>query len=133
MSDEGHSADDVRLDVWLDIACLFRTRSEAQRACKSGKIEVNGQSVKPHRAVQPGDEVRITRPYGRLQRIVVKSVAARHLPKADARLLYDDVTPPPTAEEINMRRQERMYRATISPHAPDKRARQALRKLKGKS
>ena len=28
----------VRLDVWLDVACLFKTRSEAQRACKLGKV-----------------------------------------------------------------------------------------------
>ena len=33
----------VRLDVWLDVACLYRTRSEAQRACVGGKVEVNGQ------------------------------------------------------------------------------------------
>ena len=32
--------DPVRLDVWLDVACLFRTRSEAQKACKGGKIRV---------------------------------------------------------------------------------------------
>ena len=30
----------VRLDVWLDVSCLYRTRSEAQRACEGGKIEV---------------------------------------------------------------------------------------------
>jgi ribosomal 50S subunit-recycling heat shock protein len=37
---------DVRLDVWLDVACVFRTRSEAQKACKAGKVDVNGQSAK---------------------------------------------------------------------------------------
>src|SRR4029450_5683851 len=26
----------VRLDQWLDIACLYKTRSEAQKACKLG-------------------------------------------------------------------------------------------------
>ena len=31
--------DDVRLDVWLDVACVFRTRSEAQKACRGGKVE----------------------------------------------------------------------------------------------
>ena len=41
---------EVRLDVWLDVACLFKTRSEAQKACRGGKVEVNGQSAKPHRA-----------------------------------------------------------------------------------
>ncbi len=45
--------DAVRLDVWLDVACLFKTRSEAQKACRGGKVDVNGQSGKPHRAIPP--------------------------------------------------------------------------------
>ena len=41
----------VRLDVWLDVACLFKTRSEAQRACKLGKVRVNDAVDKPHREI----------------------------------------------------------------------------------
>jgi predicted rRNA methylase YqxC with S4 and FtsJ domains len=41
----------VRLDVWLDVACLFKTRSEAKRACEGGKVEVNGENAKPHRVL----------------------------------------------------------------------------------
>jgi ribosome-associated heat shock protein Hsp15 len=123
----------VRLDVWLDVACLFRTRSEAQQACKSGKVNVNGQRAKPNRLLRAGDEVDITRPFGRKQQLVVKSLADRHIAKADARLLYEDVTPPPSPEEIEARRQERMYRAAVTPpKAPDKRERRALRKLRGR-
>lgn len=126
--DERHG---VRLDVWLDIACLFRTRSEAQKACKGGKIDVNGQTAKPNRLVGPGDELKISRPFGRKQRIVVRAVADRHVAKAEARQLYEDLTPAPLPEEIEMRRLERMYRAAVTPpRAPDKRDRRALRKLK---
>jgi ribosome-associated heat shock protein Hsp15 len=127
------SDDTVRLDVWLDVACLFRTRSEAQTACRGGKIEVNGQSAKPNRLIRVDDEVDIGRPYGRKQRIVVRRVIDRHIVKTEARRLYEDLTPPPTAEEIEMRRLERTYRATMTPpHAPDKRQRRALRKMKGR-
>ena len=42
----------ARLDQWLDVACLFKTRSEAQKACKLGKVIVNGQTAKPHRPVK---------------------------------------------------------------------------------
>ena len=65
MPDDGTAA--VRLDIWLDVACLFSTRSEAQRACQGGKVDVNGQAAKPHRLVRAGDELRITRPLGRRQ------------------------------------------------------------------
>jgi len=123
----------VRVDVWLDVACLYRTRSEAQNACKGGKIEINGQRVKPNRLLRVGDELEIGRPFGRRQRIVVRELADRHVAKADARRLYEDLTPPPTPEEIEARRLERMYRAAVTPaKTPDRRERRALRKLRGR-
>jgi ribosome-associated heat shock protein Hsp15 len=123
----------VRLDVWLDVACLFKTRSEAQKACKSGKLDVNGQAAKPHRVVRVGDEIEISRAFGRKQRLVVRRLAERHLARPEARELYEDLTPAPTAEEIEMRRMERIYRAAMTPpRAPDKRQRRALRRLKGR-
>jgi ribosome-associated heat shock protein Hsp15 len=123
----------VRLDVWLDVACLYRTRSEAQRACHGGKVEVNGQNSKPHRLLRAGDEIRLSRPYGRKQMLTVAAVAERHMPKAQARLLYRDTTPPLSEEEKEMGRLERIYRAGIQrSRAPDKRERRELRKLKGR-
>ena len=121
----------LRLDVWLDIACLFRTRSEAQKACKIGRVDVNGQPAKPHREIRPGDEIVISRPMGRKQTVVVRGLADRHVPKAEARELYDDRTPRPTEEEIEMRRLRRLARAfTPAPVTPDKRERRRLRRLK---
>jgi ribosome-associated heat shock protein Hsp15 len=123
----------VRLDVWLDVSCLFRTRSEAKHACEGGKVDVNGQASKPHRLVRPGDEIVISRPLGRRQTVVVVSLAEKSIPKADARLLYEDRTPPPTPEEVEARRAERLFRAlNPAPRTPDKRDRRALRKLKGR-
>jgi ribosome-associated heat shock protein Hsp15 len=124
---------DVRLDVWLDVACLFKTRSEAQKACRGGKLVINGQPAKPNRLVREGDRLEINRGHGHKQRVVVKVLADRHIPKADARRLYEDLTPPLTPEEIEQRRLESLFRRTMtSPHAPDKRARRELRRLKGR-
>jgi ribosome-associated heat shock protein Hsp15 len=114
------------------VACLFRTRSEAQRACQGGKVEVNGQRAKPHRDLRVGDEIAITRPMGRRQRVVVRELAARHLPKAEARTLYEDVTPPPTPEESEFRRLAALARPfRPGGGSPDKRQRRQLRRLKG--
>jgi ribosome-associated heat shock protein Hsp15 len=128
--------DAVRLDVWLDFACLFRTRSEAQKACKGGKVDVNDQAAKPHREIHAGDVLVISRPLGRRQRIVVKALADRHVAKAEARELYEDVTPPPTAEEVEARQMARLMRPFLRSSqagAPDKRQRRAIRKLKEQS
>jgi ribosome-associated heat shock protein Hsp15 len=123
--------DSVRLDVWLDVACLFKTRSEAKRACEGGKVEINGEHAKPHRAVHEGDRLRISRGYGRHQEVIVRFLLDQHLPKADARALYDDVTPQPTSEQVEMRRMERAYRAAAqAAGTPDRRRRREIRRFK---
>jgi ribosome-associated heat shock protein Hsp15 len=123
----------VRLDIWLDVSCLFRTRSEAQKACKAGKVEVNGQQAKPNRDIKSGDEIVISRPLGRKQRVVVYEVADKHIARKEARGLYEDVTPPPTPEEVEQRRLDRLARAFMRPQSagtPDRRERRQLRKMK---
>jgi ribosome-associated heat shock protein Hsp15 len=123
----------VRLDVWLDVACLFKTRSEAQKACRGGKVDVNGQSGKPHRAIHVGDRLRLTKAAGRRQQVVVKALADQHLPKAEARLLYEDVTPPPTPEELAARELERHFwtsRVRASARTPDRREKRRIRREK---
>jgi ribosome-associated heat shock protein Hsp15 len=124
-------SDSVRLDVWLDVACLFKTRSEAKRACEGGKVVVNGDSAKPHRLVREDDRIRITRGHGRHQQIIVRLILDQHVKKSEARALYDDVTPKPTTEEIEARRLERLYRAAArAAAAPDRRRRREIRRMK---
>jgi ribosome-associated heat shock protein Hsp15 len=123
----------MRLDVWLDVACLLRTRSEAQRACRGGKIHVNGQAAKPHRDIEVGDEIRITRPSGRRQVVVVRDLRDTHVTKALARNLYEDATPPPTPDEIEIRQMNRLARTAAGPsRSPHRRDRRLLRRLKGR-
>jgi ribosome-associated heat shock protein Hsp15 len=125
----------MRLDVWLDVTCLFRTRSEAKRACEGGKVDVNGQAAKPNRELKDGDRLDITRRFGRRQQVVVRGFAEQHIPKADARMLYEDVTPKPTPEEIELLRLAKMaapFTRRASLGAPDKRERRQLRRLKGR-
>jgi ribosome-associated heat shock protein Hsp15 len=122
----------LRLDVWLDVACLFKTRSEAQKACKGGKVTVGGQGAKPHREVHIGDVIEITRPLGRRQRVVVRTLTEKHIPKAEARLLYEDTTPPPSPEEQALRDLLRLAgpRRRLTAGTPDRRERRRLRREK---
>ena len=133
MGNEVAQCQTVRLDVWLDVACLFKTRSEAQKAINGGKVRVNGLAAKPHRVVKPNDTIDITRPLGRHQRVVVQATADAHIPKADARLLYQDTTPPPSAEEqalLDLIRLAGPRRRLTPPAAPDKYEKRRLRRLK---
>jgi len=124
-------SESVRLDVWLDVACLFKTRSEAKRACEGGKVDVNGEKAKPHRMLREGDRIRITRGYGRNQDVVVRIAIDQHVKKSEARALYDDHTPKPTPEEIEARRIDRAYRAAArAAGTPDRRRRREVRRIK---
>ncbi len=97
----------VRLDVFLDVACIFPTRSQAKEACEGGKVDLNGSAAKPHRTVKPGDTLQVTVP-GRRRTLVVRAVAERHVPKAEARTLYEETTPELTSEQLEARRLEKL-------------------------
>ena len=132
--DDANSPVTQRLDLWLDVACLFKTRSQAQAACRGGKIELNGQVARPHRLVRRGDELRITRGGGLRQTVVVRGLALRHVARAEARELYEDRTPPPTPDELEARRLRRAFAAPApSARSANKRDRRALRRLTGRS
>ena len=119
--------------MWLDVSCLYRTRSEAQKAIRGGKVEVNRQGGKPHRELKEGDEIELSRPLGRKQTVVVRGFSEHHIPKADAKKLYEDITPAPTPEEAEMRRMARLARPFVraaNAGSPDKRERRELRRMK---
>jgi ribosome-associated heat shock protein Hsp15 len=117
----------VRLDVWLDVACLYRTRSEAKRACDAGRVTVNGDRARAHRLLREGDRLAFSRGAGHVQTVIVRLLLDRHVKKAEARALYDDVTPRPSPEEIERRRAERAYRAAAAAAGrPDRRRRREI-------
>ena len=123
----------IRLDIWLDVACLFKTRAQAQTACKRGRVDVNGQNGKPHRAIRPGDQIIISLPGGGRRIVVVKNLKDKHVPRAQARELFDDLTPKPTPEELELRKLQRL--STPAPRArgagaPKKKERRQLRNAK---
>jgi len=121
----------VRLDVWLDVACLFPTRSRAKAACDGGKVEVNGSRGKPHREIRIGDRLTVTRGPGIRSEILVRGLADHSIPKPEARRLYEDVTPAPSPEMVEARRLDRMLAGTRPERRPDKRERRDRRKQKG--
>jgi ribosome-associated heat shock protein Hsp15 len=104
--DSGAGPPGVRLDVFLDVSCLFPTRSQAALACSAGKVDLNGHASLPHKLVRVGDELKITLPGGK-RSFVVRQLAERHLPKAIARALYEETTPPLSPLELEARRLER--------------------------
>jgi ribosome-associated heat shock protein Hsp15 len=113
----------VRLDVWLDVACLLPTRSRAKALCEGGRVAVNGSRAKAHRELRPGDRVTITMRQGSPRELLVRGLAERSIPKPEARKLYEDITPPVPAEVAEARRLDRMLAPRQDSGRPDKRER----------
>ena len=54
----------VRIDVYLKLMGIFKTRSVAGKACKGGFVSIDDQAVKSSLSVQNGDLLNIVKPDG---------------------------------------------------------------------
>lgn len=123
---------EVRLDKWLQIARMFKTRTQANRACTLSRVQVNGQSAKPHRAVVVGDRIEIERAADWTQVVVVRELRDRPVAKAEAAGLYADESPPrPVLSELErlMRRPPEIRERGAG--RPTKKERREMERWKG--
>jgi len=123
----------VRIDKWLWATRFFKTRSLASRACELGRVEANGQSVKPSREVRVGDLLRVKNDSGEFQ-IEVLLLSEMRGPALVAQTLYRETE---ASREFRLKlAQERkaMPRYETSTEGrPSKRDRREIARLRGRS
>ena len=125
----------IRLDLWLKITRIVKTRSEGVKLCDGGKVKVNGHTAKPSKLVHIGADISVFH-RGRRRQITVLGIAHRSVSKDIAYTLYDEA--PMTPAEQEQAELERMTRtlarqtqSTIG--RPTKRDRRLLDKFRGSS
>ena len=121
----------VRLDKWLNAARVFKTRSQATHACGLGRVLVNGAPAKAHRALAVGDRIEVAQ--GDRQRVLeVLGLRDRPVPKAEARELYADHSPPPPPRDSLERLMARpAVRREKGQGRPTKRERRQIDRFRG--
>ncbi len=122
----------VRLDKWLQVARVFRTRNQATKACAASRVRVNDTLAKPHRGLTVDDVVEISF-RGYVRRLEVRELRDRPLPKAEAARLFEDITPPELARPLRKAKGETVPRAAAREPGlgrPTKRDRRKIDRLK---
>ena len=116
---------EARIDKWLWAARIFKTRSLAADACKSGRVTLNGAQVKPSRTVKEGDEVGVKKsPVAytfRVKQAIEKRVGAKLLPD-----ILEDITTPEQYEILEMQRISGFVGRAKGTGRPTKKDRRAL-------
>jgi ribosome-associated heat shock protein Hsp15 len=116
-----------RIDKWLFFTRIAKSRTLAQGWIEAGHVAVNGDKVRrPSADVKIGDRLEVATQEKHLI-VVVKAAGERRGPYEEARLLYDDETPP--REPLT-----KFEQATREPGAgrPEKKERRQMERLKGR-
>lgn len=87
----------VRIDKWLWSVRIFKSRTLATDACKSGKVKIEDTSVKPSYMLQRDEIVQVHKNGFHLQFKVVDLIQKR-VSAPLAQVCYEDLTP---EEELN--------------------------------
>jgi len=81
--------DKLRIDKWLWAARFYKTRTLASEEIVRGRIEVNGQEVKPARELKVGDTVSL-RQGPVVRTVLVKGLSGTRGPAPVAQQLYEE-------------------------------------------
>ncbi len=119
----------VRIDKWLWAVRLYKTRSLATDACRSGHIKIGGLPVKPSHEVKVNELITAwMEPMTKT--IKVLGLLDRRVSAAAARDFAEDQTDP---AEYQKAREERLHPAFYRPKGtgrPTKKERRALLGIK---
>lgn len=122
----------VRLDKWLQVARVFKTRTQATKACVAGRVRVGGVVAKPHRSLALEDRVEID--FGDWSRVlIVEELRDKPLHKTEAARLFDDRSPPrPKLDPVERAARRPPGRRERGAGRPTKRERREIDRWRGR-
>jgi ribosome-associated heat shock protein Hsp15 len=121
----------VRIDKYLWAIRQYKTRNKAAEACKSGKVKLNDQSVKPSKDVHSGDEIEITIDIIR-KKIKVTGLIENRVSASLAVEYYEDLTPEEEYDKLRKKHEVNMEWRDKGLGRPTKKDRRRIDWLKKK-
>ena len=119
----------MRVDKWLWVVRIFKTRTQAGDACKGGKVKIDGTNVKASREIKEGDEIEVQQQTIKKRIKVLKLVKNRVGAKFVADLMQD-LTPPEEYERLEMLRLLNHEKRNRGEGRPTKKDRREINRLK---
>ena len=121
----------MRVDKWLWVARLTKTRTLAADAVKAGRVKVNGVTAKPSKEVAVGDRLELRT--GPVRRdIVVRDLAPRRLSAPEAAKLYEETAESREAGERHAEERRLARQGGGEGGRPTKRDRREIERIRGK-
>jgi len=124
----------IRLDKWLKIARIYKTRSKASDGCEQGRVTVNDQVAKPSKMIKIGDRI-VVRVKTVKRTFDVLDIAHKSISAEKARLLYHEhALSEAEVEELELRKAFFKSIKKMKPKykgRPTKKERRQIDKLKG--
>ncbi len=118
----------VRIDKFLWSIRVYKTRTEAADACKSGKVEVNGQEAKASRDIKAGDVITVRKGSVHFQYRVIVPIGNRQGAKLVPEFA-EDITPQEELDKLNAPFETIYIRRDRGTGRPTKKERRDLDRL----
>ncbi|MBN1150589.1 RNA-binding S4 domain-containing protein [candidate division WOR-3 bacterium] len=81
----------MRIDVFLDAVCLFKSRTMSSKACQEGIVKINGSGAKPSKEIKEDDILEI-RNFTSTKRFRVLAIPQKNVKKSDVGMFIQFLT-----------------------------------------
>ncbi|MGB8705347.1 MAG: S4 domain-containing protein [Gillisia sp.] len=115
----------MRVDKFLWCVRYFKTRSLATQACKSGKVKIGGDNVKPSREVYATDKILVRKNQVNYQ-IEVLDIPPSRVGAKLINLYINDITPKEAFEKLELLKYSKDYYRKKGSGRPTKKDRRDI-------
>ncbi len=121
----------TRIDKWLWVVRIYKTRSIATKACAGGKVKIDGNTVKASRMVRKGDIIqvrkRVIKYEYKVLKIAEKRMGAKLVPD-----FLEDMTPEEELAKLQSAQKQPIQTREKGQGRPTKKERRVMDKVRDK-